>query len=322
MIGSCDYCGEYCQSATHLGYIEAAETCAGGHVGPWHGDNGLRRDACSEPHPEWEPLDHGDCPICRWGGSVGRDQLLSLRAPQPARPVRANPAASTAELEARLAAFIANAEASLRSTEPTDRQRVAAAFATYLGDEPPPIEFVSSPRAVADALADVEELRFADATGLPAWTRDRREGWSMSLPDSQWVRRLRRAMAEGLDADLSARLRRSLDVASSVASALRRMEVVGDAGQFDRAAYELAAAIDVVGSSARSERVAYLRLLLELAASCGPVAVLEDRIVVSERPLVLEADTLVVSMPSRVPPSRMATASSSSLGTASSCPSG
>ena len=86
------------------------------------------------------------------------------------------------------------------------------------------------------------------------------------------------------------RLDRALNVANSVASVLRRLEVVRDAGQFDRTAYELAAAIDVVGSSARGERVAYLRLLRELAASCGPVAVLPDRIVVSERPLVLEAD--------------------------------
>ena len=206
MIGSCDYCGEYCQSATHLGYIEAAETCQGGDVGPWHGDNGLPRDACSEPHPEREPLDHGDCPVCRWGGSVGRDRLLASPARHPARPVGANPAASPAELEARLTAFIADAENSLRSTEPTDRRRVAAAFATYLGGEVPPIEFMPSPRAVADALAEVEDQRFADATGLPAWTRDRREGWSMSIPDSEWVRRLRRAVAEGLDADMSARI--------------------------------------------------------------------------------------------------------------------
>ena len=63
-----------------------------------------------------------------------------------------------------------------------------------------------------------------------------------------------------------------------------------DAGQFDRASYELAAAIEVAGASASGERAAFLRLLRELAASCGPVAVLPDRIVVSERPLVLEAD--------------------------------
>ena len=109
----------------------------------------------------------------------------------------------------------------------------------------------------------------------------------MSIPDSQWVRRLRRALADGLDADATARLVAVLNIASSVGSALRRFEVVGDAGQFDRNALELAAAIDVVGSSARGERVAYLRLLRELAASCGPIAVLPDRIVVSERPLVL-----------------------------------
>ena len=116
----------------------------------------MPRDACSEPHPEWEWLDHGDCPICRWGASAGRERLLDLRSAQSDRPLPASPSASPAELEARLAAFIADAEGSLRSTEPADRGRVAAAFATYLGGDVPPIEFVSSPRAVADALADVD----------------------------------------------------------------------------------------------------------------------------------------------------------------------
>ena len=290
VIGSCDYCGGYCQSARHVAYIEAASTCQNGHVGPWHGDNGLPREACSEPHPDWEGLDHGDCPICRWGESAGRDNLLAMRSAKSDRPVPATGSTSPAELDARLAAFIADTERNLRSTEPTDRRRVAKAVATYLGGEVRPIEFVSSPRAVTEALAEVEAVTFANATGLPDWIRDRREGWSMSIPDSQWVRRLRRALGEGLDADATARLGSVLNIATSVASALRRFEVVGDAGQFDRNALELAAAIEVVGSSARGERVAYLRLLRELAASCGPVAVLPDRIVVSERPLVLEAD--------------------------------
>ena len=134
MIGSCDYCGEYCQSIAHLEYIEAAETCQNAHVGPWHGDDGKPMATCSEGHPDedLEPLDHDHCPICHWGESAGRNRLLALRKTRSDRRVLSS-RPSSEELEARLTAFIAGADRDIRSTRPTDRDRVAAAFATYLG---------------------------------------------------------------------------------------------------------------------------------------------------------------------------------------------
>ena len=183
VIGSCDYCGEYCQSAEHLEYLEAAETCQWGHVGPWHGDDGMGLGSCSENHPyeDREPLDHDelpDLPVGRLGGQEPAAGASQASAGPPRPELDALPE----EQEARLSAFIAEADRDLRSTRPADRDRVAAAFATYLGRDVPPIDFVASPRAVDAAVGEAENALFEVATDLPEWTRDTRHGWSDVAP--------------------------------------------------------------------------------------------------------------------------------------------
>ena len=50
MIGSCDWCGEYCQNADHLEWAEEDAECTNyGHMGPWHGADGRPRSDCTSP---------------------------------------------------------------------------------------------------------------------------------------------------------------------------------------------------------------------------------------------------------------------------------
>ena len=171
MIGSCDYCGEYCAGLgvdavefyaldsgwippsvrdRHVGLVMARLECAvaeGGHfypshVGPYHDSRGRALWACpncssrsSMSTGDWDTdLEHSHCPTC-WGRVAGAMVLQRKRVPgatTAAIPVAGEPSDPTA---------------------PADRARAEAALRAYVGDRLPKVRWVASPLEVVRALA-------------------------------------------------------------------------------------------------------------------------------------------------------------------------
>ena len=303
-IGTCDYCGEFC-SEVGLDAAESFELSSGwiptsaierhrtwskrryecaddeGHRGPLHDARGRRLDRCRHcysPTHDWgdwdATLDHSRCVECM--ASVAGPR--ALRATRRLRPGRgADSSWSPAELARETAA------PSL-CTEPADRARAERALRAYLGNSRLPIRWVLSPLSLAGALQDALDSAgggFALEVDVPApWSiwglapaglREDDDGFAPG--GNQPALTVARAIA---DQD-------GTPAARAVAATLM------DAGQFDTLSPRVIARIDA-GPGTPIPDGGFLRTLYELRVSAGPVLLLRNEVVVSERPLVARVD--------------------------------
>ena len=285
MIGSCDYCGEYCSSLAvtpaewfelpsgwiprsaierHQALVNRRMECAdkdgggfvvGAHVGPWHDRRGRPLDVCPNCADDtamdqgyWDSnLDHDECPVCAWAAAGGGHLLRSL---------------SHRNAKSRLTKLRARTTGPIDHTAPADRRRVEAAFTAYVR-RPVPIRWVASPVEVVNALVQAAP----DKDGV-------RDGWSLwetltssQVPEDAVSRVLATGLARaGVDAP-------SLGLVS---------EILTDVGQFDRHR--------LVRRGARRSDAALAQLIEVLHRSSGPLVVLRHEIVASERAVVLRLD--------------------------------
>ena len=183
MVGSCDYCGEYCAALgltpaeefalpsgwvptsaaeRHREWVQRRMECLGDgvarlrpmdHRGPLHDSRGRRLERCrhcySPAHDwgDWDatlPDDHSRCPTC-WSKVAGGLALLRRRG-----AIKGAPSASTWSV----AELAADSLEALRSTAPAKRDHVEAAIREYLGRPMLPIRWVGSPLGVANAFLD------------------------------------------------------------------------------------------------------------------------------------------------------------------------
>lgn len=280
MIGSCDWCGRYCQNGEHAEWGEGLQSCLSqGHTGPWHRPDGRALRRCSA-HPGPGLNHRTDCPICAWTGVGGRSVLVARRQPctSPRRTSH-----------------------SLRDPGPTATERVdvadvRAVLRVYLGSEPPPVVVVGSPLVLAQRLAEIE------SRVQPALERYRyeplpeRPGWSPEYPDRPWVDRALIAVQE--DAVDPAGVQEIAElIADAVASELGRpndweyfLPLTVGAGQFDLRSRRISRAIAEGFVRPTGEPAAYARMMAGLAATAGPVLILADEILAPDRPVEMRRD--------------------------------
>ena len=307
-IGGCDYCGEYCfglgvyppdpiglygwvpTSAIkrHNALVERRLDCSVSdgdeylptrHVGPWHDRRGTPLAECRHCSSrskldtgEWDTsLDHYQCIEC-WADAAGGMVLRRLRSRSRNRT---DGAAQTGDVIQG-----APGDAHL-STEPADRHRVGAAFSAYLGSDALPIRWVASPLDVVGALkAAIDRNRELDPDSIPG----RIQPWSIRAhraevgPDGEIEEP---ADAPASDRTPGATIARA--IASIILGASPEFEgvvaIVDDAGQFSDP--------DALPPTDDARLGGFMA---ELRAAAGPIAILADEIVASERPLVLQVD--------------------------------
>lgn len=303
-IGTCDYCGEYC-SEVGLDAVESFELpsgwiptsaierhrkwskrryqCAGdeGHRGPLHGARGQRLDRCrhcySPTHDlgNWDAtLDHSRCVECMAGVAGPR----ALRASRRLRPGRGADSSWGPMQLAR------ETVAPALSTEPADRPRAERALRTYLGNSRLPIRWVPSPLALARALQDAFDT-LGDQLVLEVEVPAPWSIWGLAPEELRWLADAFAPAGTGI-AQTVARAIADKDgtpVARAVAATLM------DAGQFEVRSPRVTARIDA-GQDAPITDGGFLRMLHELRLSAGPVLLVRDEILVSERPLVARVD--------------------------------
>ena len=309
-IGGCDYCGEFCstlgvldpepigvngwvppsQIERHQNLVARRLACAefdgseyviADHVGPYHDRRGRPLDTCrqcdsrSAMSYEWSSwLDHAACEDC-WSKIAGGLHLRRLRA-----KAKVADAPGLASTKGEPGTGTPADDDAHRSTAPADRARVEAAFRAYLGRRMLPIDWVTSPRGVVEALGRLiadGELDPRSEEHMPLWSirahpTDAQGGDSHECP----------ADDPADPGEPSASIAALVAAAIGPTSGLERADVAGilvDAGQFANPA-----------DTPPPDDPALGRLLAELHASCGPVVVLTDRIVASERPLVARFD--------------------------------
>lgn len=304
MIGTCDFCGQYCSEVgldaaesfelssgwiptsaieRHRKWSERRYECADddGHRGPLHDARGRPLNRCrhcySPTHEmgDWDAtLDHSRCVECM--ASVAGPR--ALRATRRLRPGRGADS-SWSPMEAAQ-----ETPAPSLATDPADRTRAERALRTYLGNTRLPIRWVQSPLELARALQQAFDTighELVPEVEVPApWSI-----WGLAPEELRWH-------AEGLTpagTGIAVTVARAIadehgtPVARAVAATLL------DAGQFDVLSPRVTAWLDG-DQDTPIEDGGFLRMLHELRLSAGPVLLLRNEVLVSERPLVARVD--------------------------------
>lgn len=294
--------------AEHCALVSVRLTCAilegwefdVRHVDPLHGADWTRNDVCSgcADGSSWDAggwdstLSHRRCPVCwaRVGGGalldLWRRESGSIEMPDTDRDAIAGTTATR--------------------TDPADRSRVEAALRAYAGDRLPPVRWVPSPLEVVRTLAPrILEL----GAGLDMAVSDGIAGWSVRSGEALALEPGRELVVDddlddddeeadhaaggSTSAESQALTRR--DIASHLAWAVASNAdmastdvkllagILEDAGQFADPSLRIVA-------SDEGDRAAKAALLRVLAGNAGPVAVLPEEVVVSDRPLVCSID--------------------------------
>ena len=314
-IGSCDYCGEFCaalgvvpaenfelasgwiptsRAERHRDLVDRRIECVPdvelvewpSHVGPWHGRDGSPNLDCPNcfdhtqmDFGEWDAtLEHTECPEC-WKDVAGARVLIERIRPVPEE------AGTGQRSRQRNAAAIGNPMA---STEPADRARAESAIREYLGGDVINIRWVPSPVAVVEALT--KALDETDLDPEPNGSGPRWSLWDLPRDYGDRVTPLFRDIPAEIASDLGGTRRHG--GCRPPSSRHRRPSLtwpamLRDAGQFDPRAASLALT-GMPEMVVRRKSTSISTCSSSSPMSAGPVVVLADEIVISERPLVLK----------------------------------